>query len=161
MANVTVEFNRKTQTFKLQGMNALGHSSLQKVTSLTMAELMQVSKLLSDGVFQFMIDNNIAIKEVATFHHTHVAEFFGQREPDTVVTSTVSSSAKIIESPPRTPSPTSSIDSGSSSGGSTSSAKSLYQMYVKKIKSENPDLTHKQAQAKASETYQEWKKTQV
>ena len=98
MANVTVEFNRKTQTFKLQGMNALGHPYWQKVTSLTMAELMQVSKLLSDGVFQFMIDNNIAIKkEVATFHHTHVAEFFGLREPEPVVSS-AASSAK-IESP--------------------------------------------------------------
>jgi hypothetical protein len=124
----------------------LDKSSLTMKTSLSMVEMMQIIKLYEAGVFREMIENNTMHKEVETAHPDAASTFFTTPivPPERERRASSSSSEGSAPSPPTI-----------AGGGNR-----MYHEYVKIVKAQNPDLTHKQALVYASNGYKEWKASQ-
>ena len=149
MTSITIERNRVGK-FVLSGREAMGFSSATGKIELTENQIEQIVRLYNMHVFRDMIDNNVTSRDVEA--------------------PAVSKSPSPPPTPPPAPTPaptktpTKTLKGGvmvfEPEQAPKTQGNALYHMYVKLVKSQNPDLTHKQALAKASESYQQWKKTQ-
>lgn len=137
-STITLDFTSQKR-FNLIGPG-LGKSAGTTKTSLSIIEIMQIVKLYEAGVFHEMIENNTRTKDVETVHPDAASTFFTtpMRERHT------STSSDEVDSPPAI-----------AGGGNR-----MYHEYVKIVKAQNPDLTHKQALTYASNGYKEWKAMQ-
>ena len=137
---VNIQYETGRKRFTIQGMESLGHTSLGQSLKLSDLELKCVIKLYEMGIFSSMIDNNISIKSVAISHPVKTRAQPQAQPPEVDTTS----------------------DSDTSSADSTGTSKlQLWHTYLKIVKSEHPDLTHKQAQSLAKESFQKWKAEQM
>lgn len=122
----------------------LGKSSGTAKLSLSQVEIMQVICLYNAGVFHEMIENNTRTKDVEVASPDAAPAFFTTPvDPPGRNRYTSTSSSEDSDEPP-----------------SASGKNRLYNEYVKIIKAQNPDLTHRQALTFASNGYKEWKASQ-
>jgi hypothetical protein len=143
-STITLDFTAQKR-FNLIGPG-LGKSAGTTKTSLSMVEIMQIVKLYEAGVFHEMIENNTRTKDVETAHPDAASTFFTTPIVPPARERYESTSSEEVD----TPSP-----STIAGGGNR-----MYHEYVKIVKAQNPDLTHKQALTYASNGYKEWKATQ-
>jgi hypothetical protein len=164
---ITIE-RTKTGKLKLSGQAALGFSSATKSLDLTIGQIAQIADLYNRSVFQNMLDNNQFSLIVGARHHdeVHLNEHVKR-----VSTPPPTAMAPLPQSPPssspsQSPSPSPSPSSSPSPPPLQENLKvndvknQMWHTYVRLFKSQNPDLTHQQAVARAKLSYPEWKKAQ-
>lgn len=144
---ITIEY--KSGKYRMSGQAAFGFTSATGSTTLmTIEQIAQIAQLYNRQVFQDMSANHQSRLDVEAKHHDQVLEHVRRLPtPPTIVAKRVS----------RTPSPLSDDTASSESSGPSNQ---LWHIYVRLIKSQNSDLTHKQAVAKAKLSYPAWKAAQ-
>lgn len=155
-AELEVAYNQNTKRFSLVGPDALDHPSSKKII-LNMAEIMQIVLMYNKGIFSSMLNDNITKKSVATEHRAKAELFL------------LAPSVEPRQSTPASSSDDDSFGSSSSTESTGSIRSNLWQTYLKLIKEQHPDLTHKQAMqlgksgcsARNILQYEQWKKNQA